>query len=92
MARLPRAVLLVPVVAHSIAFMPMAVFGAVEPTVELVSALAPMATLLVAPPVIEVSALSPMAMLPALVAVKGLALVPCIAENPMAMLSVALVA
>ena len=39
MARLPSAVLLVAVVAHCSAFMPMAVFGAVELTVELVSAL-----------------------------------------------------
>ena len=50
-----------------------------------------MATLLVAPPVIAVSALSPMAMLPALVAVSGLALVPTMASKPMAMLSEPLV-
>ena len=38
-ARLPMAVLLVAVVAHYMAVMPMAVLGAVELIVELVSAL-----------------------------------------------------
>src|ERR1022692_4339604 len=45
MARLPIAVFLVAVVAHCSASVPMAVFGLVELTVELVSALVPMATL-----------------------------------------------